>query len=72
MRNALVMFQPFARFRESFFFFFRDRFVVNWGVRNRSRDRIKQAFEHADRRRHLTRGQSLDQFVGVLLVCSHA
>ena len=46
-------------------------FVVDRGIGNRARNRIKQALKHPNRRRQLARRQSLDQFVGMLFVCRH-
>ena len=65
------MLRPFASFGESLRVVRRDRFVVDWGVGNGARHRIKQAFKHPDRRRRLARRQSLHQFVSMLFFCRH-
>jgi hypothetical protein len=40
-------------------------------VGNRARDGIEKTFKHADHRRDLARGQSLNQFVGMLFIGGH-
>lgn len=47
------------------------RLVVDGSVCNCAGDGIEETFEHADGRRDLAWRHQLDQFVGVLLVCSH-
>lgn len=65
------MLRPFTSFGEGLLVRSAEWFVVDWGVRNRTGDGIKQAFEHANRGWQLVRGKVLDQFVGMLFVCRH-
>jgi len=65
------MLRPFAGFRESLLVCRCGWFVVNRSIRNRARDGIKHAFQHADSRRQLARRQLVNQFVRVLFVRSH-
>jgi len=65
------MLRPLASLIESLLVRRCEGFVVDRGVRDGARNRIKQAFEHSNRCGHLAWGQSLNQFVSMLFVCGH-
>jgi len=65
------MLRPFASFGEGLLICSCKRLVVDGGVRNRTGDGVEQTFKHTNRGGHLVGSKVLDQFVGMLFVCSH-
>src|ERR1700722_7512038 len=73
VRNSLpaALLEPRLGLGDGLAFFFAFRLVVDGRVRNGAGNGIEQTFKHADCCRDLAWGQSIDEFVGVLLVCGH-
>src|SRR5208282_1024612 len=68
VRNALVMLQPFARFRERFFLFRRDWLVIDGSVSEGTGEGIEHGFEQPNYGGQLRWRKPLDQLVGLLFL----